>query len=376
MPNPRLGIMALYINSKKQLEELSFFKKLILAGKKMGIDVFVFTPEDVNAQKKQMYVLDYDPNTSSWKRRWTSFPALVYDRCRYQSKKRFQLLRKFRSQYPNLTYLNRPMANKWAMYQVLKQKSTIRRHLPNTQIYTSSKDLFHALKERKLIFLKPINGTGGRGILRIERIAADRYSVAGRDSSRRIIASKQVAKTQLVSAVKRWNLSPRYLIQQGIQLKLANGRVHDYRLLIQKNKAGEWEVTGCVGRVGAAHSITSNLHGGGKAVSMDTLLQEWIDTDKINTVKQTTYQLAKDVAIYLESHYGKLCELALDLAIDKSGDVWLLEVNQKPSREVFARIGEKETYRKAIARPLEYALWLYEKNLSLASAKKGSPAKE
>lgn len=361
MSQPRLGVMALYLNAKKQLEELPFYKRLTIMGKRVGIDVFVFTPEDVDARKKLIHMLEYDPVTSKWKRKWAPFPKLIYDRCRYQSKKRFHLLRKFRAQYPNLTYLNRPVANKWAMYQVLKQNNKIRPHLPVTHIYTSSRDVLNALKAEHLIFLKPINGTGGRGILRIERTANGRFSFAGRDASRRIIAPKQIAKTQIVSTLKSWNLS-RYLIQHGIPLKLKSGRVHDYRLLIQKNETGAWEVTGCVGRVGAAHSITSNLHGGGKAVPMDTLLKSWISEDKVESVKQTAYRLGQEVASHLENRYGKLCELALDIAIDKKGQVWLLEVNQKPSREVFARIGEKETYLKAIARPLEYALWLYKQN--------------
>ena len=52
-------------------------------------------------------------------------------------------------------------------------------------------------------------------------------------------------------------------------------------------------------------------------------------------------------------------ELALDLAIDREGRIYVLEVNPKPAREVFARSGDSETYRKALLRPLEYALWVY-----------------
>jgi hypothetical protein len=47
------------------------------------------------------------------------------------------------------------------------------------------------------------------------------------------------------------------------------------------------------------------------------------------------------------------------LAIDKDGRIFLLEVNPKPAREVFARIGERSIYYKAITQPLEYALWVY-----------------
>ncbi|MNO00488.1 hypothetical protein D3C81_2203910 [compost metagenome] len=47
----------------------------------------------------------------------------------------------------------------------------------------------------------------------------------------------------------------------------------------------------------------------------------------------------------------------------------MLEVNPKPAREVFARSGDGGTYRKALMRPLEYAMWVY-KNKNTPSAAK------
>lgn len=69
-------------------------------------------------------------------------------------------------------------------------------------------------------------------------------------------------------------------------------------------------------------------------------------------------KLGFDTAEYLETKFGHLCELGIDIAVDPSGHPWILEVNPKPSREIFYRIGETETYKKAISRPLEYAAWL------------------
>ncbi|MDU5948384.1 MAG: YheC/YheD family protein, partial [Paenibacillus macerans] len=57
--------------------------------------------------------------------------------------------------------------------------------------------------------------------------------------------------------------------------------------------------------------------------------------------------------------FGPLCELALDLAINKQGHIYVLEVNPKPAREVFMKSGDPDAYRKAIVRPLEYAMWVY-----------------
>ncbi|MCQ6558569.1 YheC/YheD family endospore coat-associated protein [Paenibacillus mendelii] len=359
---PVLGILTLYLNDNGALEERPIYQRMSLAGKKLGLDVFVFTPQDVNYKQNRIHAHVYNPATKSWTRRWSSFPNMIYDRCRIQRSHRFQQLLHFRKQYGHLTFLNRVLRNKWTVYKTMRKEARFRAHLPLTRMYESPQDLTEMIRKYPLVYLKPINGTGGRGILRIERHQDGTYLIQGRDQSRRIISPQRVPLSSLHKRLASWNLkSNRYLVQQGIQLKLSNGRVHDYRMLVQKNGEGIWEVTGCAGRIGAPRSITSNLHGGGEAVTMKALLGRWIGNEETaEKVKKTAEELGVQISSFLEQSYGRLCELALDLAIDRKGHIWLLEVNPKPAREVFIQAGEKETYRRAIIRPLEYALWLHD----------------
>ncbi|WP_343224421.1 YheC/YheD family protein [Paenibacillus sp. ACRRX] len=367
MTQPILGILTLYMNEQKQLEERPVYQKMIAAGKKLGIEVFVFTPQDVNEQMRKIHALVYNPDNNRWSRKWMKFPHLIFDRCRLQSSYRFEQLRKFRTKYHHLHFMNRPLRNKWTIYQVLGEDAEIHLSLPKTKLYSSVADVQQMIKRDPVVYLKPINGTGGRGILRIERLKSSSQTVfvQGRDHQRRIIKPQKMTWSQLTLKLASWHAKERYLVQQGISLNLPNGRVHDYRMLVQKDGSGQWTVTGCAARIGAAKSITSNLHGGGEAVRMDTLLRQWIgDEKRINEVKANAEQLGVAVARFLEKKYGALCELALDLAIERNGKIWLLEVNPKPAREVFARIGDRDTYRLALSRPLEYAIWLYENKVS------------
>lgn len=361
MTHPTLGIMAIYL-SNRQFEEISYFRKLSIQGKLLGINVMVFSPEDVSHDRKKIYGLFYSSGRRRWLRKWSPFPDVIYDRCRNQATTRFYQLKQFRSKYPNLTYLNRPLANKWGMYQILYQNETIRPHLPFTEKFTSFQQVNKLLKRKKVLYLKPSNGTGGRGIIRIRKVENNLVTVEGRDAGRRIIPYQRITLQQLNNKFISWPLRARYLIQQGIDLSIGDGRVHDYRLLMQKNGEGNWELTGCAGRIGPRKSITSNLHGGGTAISMDRLLERKFSSSRSGEIKQTIEQLGHNIAQYLEKKFGKLCELGLDIAVDPHRRVWLLEVNPKPSREVFRRINEKGTYRRAIMRPLQYALWVCENN--------------
>lgn len=360
MPNVKLGILTLYLTKKGGFEERSFFRQLTVAGKKIGVDVLVFTPENIDERKKQIHAYIYDTAKQRWKRAWTGYPDLFLDRSRFYSSERFRPALLFRKRNPQLHFISSPLANKWNLYQQLSRKSAIRPYLPATTLYRRFNDLRKELLQRKLVFLKPINGTGGRGILRIERLVGGNYSVKGRSTSRRMLPVRIMSLPQLRDLVKARKPENRYIIQQGIHLRLKNGSVHDYRMLVQKDGNGKWEVTGCVGRVGAAGSVTSNLHGGGRAVPMMTLLKHWFGS------KRKAESVAEDINAFgimlvetLESIYGRLCELALDIAVDSTGHIWLIEVNTKPAREVFARIKDRAAYDKAIRRPLEYAKWLH-----------------
>lgn len=372
--------MTLYLNNRRQIEEKTYLRRLLTESSRIGIDAFLFTPEDVDHKRLLIHGIRYDHKNRRWHRSWTEMPDLIFDRCRYQPNERFRQLVEFRNRYPHLKYLNRPLANKWRIHQLFSQNPLISDHLPDTKLFKSGRGLLQFIAMHGVVFLKPVNGTGGRGILRIEELGwAERearngtgsrtgskmnsrktYLIQGRDNERRIISEQILSARGMINKAISWASGRVYLMQQGIDISLHNGRVHDFRMLIQKNCEGRWKTTGCAGRIGAARSITSNLHGGGTAIDMKSLLkQRFSDDTLIRDIETNAETLAFDIVEQLEREYGRLCELALDLAVDREGNVWLIEINPKPGRNIFLQINDIESYRNAVIRPLEYALWLH-----------------
>lgn len=358
LSNPLLGIMALYWNNQGRLEERNFFSKLIVQGRKMGLDAFVFTPQDVDSDNKRIKAHCYEPS-GRWVRRWMRFPDIVFDRCRYQPTERFQQLRRFRAKYPNLLYMNRPMANKWIIHQVLSRSRSVSGYLPQTKLFTKHQDLIDLLRVKTTAYLKPINGTGGRGVMRISAVGSRTYTVQGRGLNRKILRSRTVSGVALDHMLAGIRKQGKYLLQEGLDTRLANGRVHDFRALVQKDGSGVWRLTGIAGRIGPTGSITSNLHGGGRAAKFEALLRmRFKSEEKVRSIRRAVNEACINIVKELEASYKDLCEMALDLAIDRNGRIWLIETNPKPAREVFAKIGEMDTYLTAIKRPLDYAKWL------------------
>lgn len=354
-----LGILTLYIKQFGILEERKVFEQMTIEGEKLNMQIIIFTPSDVITSQRKVLAHIYNTESKNWQRKLTPIPNLIFDRCRLQRGIRMKELRQFKADFPRLHFLNKPLGNKWTMHQKLSLSPFISDYLPETIKYTKISELISMLKKHRIIYIKPVNGTGGRGILRIEHTARRTLSVEGRDHNRKIISPRQLSANDIKYFLTRWDgTGTSYLVQQGIDLTLKNGRVHDYRILVQKDGTGQWDVTGGAGRVGAARSITANLHGGGSAVDMSALMKSFIDPNvNLNAIQAEINQLVIEIALHLENEGYQLCELAIDLAIDQSGKIWIIELNPKPAREVFKQIGANDQYKDAVRRPLEYALF-------------------
>ncbi|CAM3228259.1 YheC/YheD family protein [Brevibacillus invocatus] len=356
MKRPTIGILTW--REGKKFAEPAYFRKLLKAGRELGCRVFLFSPKDVKAHEKQVkgYVLN---EQGKWHGQLFDRPDAVFDRYRYTPTQAFKDYVAFRSK-SSFLYVNNRLANKWRVHDVLVRDSRMHRWLPETWLYTRSK-LATMLERHKILYVKPINGTGGRNILRVEKIGGG-YRLLGRDKQRLKVSAMLTQLSAVQNWVDKWTKGQKYIVQQGLHLDLIPKRTIDMRLLIQKDGHGEWSITGHGIRIGGERSATSNLHGGGKAVPAATFLRPHFGEDDTARIVKDCEALAQQTAESLEAHFGRMVEFGLDIGIDASGRAWLIEVNPKPGREIFSQMGDKERYQKAIRRPLEYALFLARTN--------------
>ncbi|GAA4708616.1 YheC/YheD family protein [Brevibacillus fulvus] len=352
MTKPMIGILTWHEGTR--FAEPSFFRRMIRAGKELGCVVYLFGPQDVLASQRKVRGYTFQQGTG-WTRQTYRLPDVVIDRFRFSRTHRFREYVKLRKQNTFL-YANNRLANKWKVHQVLERNPIMCQWLPETRLY-SQRNLRMMLDKYRRVYVKPANGTGGRGILRIDRQGAV-FRMLGRDQQRHKVSGSKRNSAALAKWLDNWVKRDKYVIQQGLFLELIPKRAIDLRLLIQKDRQGAWSVTGCGIRVGTSNSATSNLHGGGTAASAQPFLEQRFGHDKTAAILQDCNQLAYQTALTLEQHYGQMLELGLDIGIDTTGQVWLIEVNPKPGREIFREMGDWQRYREAIRRPLEYALFL------------------
>jgi hypothetical protein len=357
MTKPLIGILT-YRNGMRFFEPW-YFRQLIRHGRALGAEVFLFSPQDVDVTLRQ--VRGFVPDIGKgWRAKRFRWPDVVIDRYRWYPLEKHDDYLPFRRQELFL-YANSRFANKWRAHHVLAADETVSRWLPETRPY-SRKNVMEMLKRHPCVYIKPTHGSGGRSIVCLER-RKNGYAFLGRTRLQGIQAFTRPTLDSLLNRLDRWIEREKqgresFFVQQGLRLELLPGRNVDLRLLIQKDGQGIWKVTGMGVRIGRARSSTSNLHGGGSAVSAAGFLLEHFGEVIAEEIIRECIQLAHQTVKVIEQHYGPMMEFGMDIGIDVTGRVWLIEVNPKPGREIFRKTGQLKQYRLALQRPLEYAIHL------------------
>jgi glutathione synthase/RimK-type ligase-like ATP-grasp enzyme len=352
MPEPVVGVLTW--SKGFRFRETSFYRQLFKESEELGVTLYLFTPADVKVSTKQIKGV-YLNKEGTWAVKWFPWPSIVIDRFWYTTDPIFKEYREFRSK-SHFPYANSRIANKWYVHEVLLKKREMHKWLPETNLY-SEQQLCEMLEKHRIVYVKPINGTGGRGINKVTR-HENGYHVLGRTNERKIVEKRLTSYGELCTELRNNMTMGKYIIQQGLSLDLVRDRAVDMRILIQKDGTGRWNITGMGIRVGGQNSATSNLHGGGKSLPPKVFLKRCFPKEAVRDILKHCHQLAFTTAQSIEEHFGNMMELGLDVGIDTDGQSWLVEVNPKPGREIFKHMGQLSTYKEAVQNPLKYALYL------------------
>jgi glutathione synthase/RimK-type ligase-like ATP-grasp enzyme len=334
-----------------------------LAGEQ-GVLAFAFTPSGI----------DWDRGTirghvfREWLRGWRSgqfpFPDVIYNRVPSRRAERNPLMAATSARLARLLgprYFNPCFLDKWDTHQALARDPRLRALLPETRRYAGVGDLLDMLDRFRQVYLKPTGGSQGRGIIRVVRGGDGQYiwQHQGRSGVRLGLARGPAA---LRRAIDRLTRQRTYLVQEGLNLGLAGGRPFDVRVLMQRDESGVWRRTKLFARVGGRGGITANISGGGTGEPLPRVVPLALDRARprhgrtiIHRVRDTALTITPLVEAALEM---KLGELGLDLGVDRTGRIWLLEVNSRPWRTVKPERGSIARTRLALLRPLAYARYL------------------
>lgn len=362
--NPKyVGIMVRVMEGGRLFADNKFCTELCTLGPKFGLNVYVFSPLSVDTFAKAVSGYAYIPERTCWERKTFPLPDLIYDRSFFTKRSDYVRHRAAVVRLARLKpiyCLGCGLKGKWDVLQALRCNPEFRPYLPQTEKLLDGSTLSRWFANHGRVFLKPQDGSQGKGTAAIVRLDGDSYFVRARDFRNRPVEQRFAGMEQLAAWVRQWCGTRRYLIQPYLSLTTSEGDAFDIRALVQKSGSGLWELTGMAVRKGRAGSITSNLHGGGSAHELLPFLTEQFGEKQGERIAAKLHVLAERIPPVLEQYNGRIAELGLDFGVDQKGRVWVIEANSKPGRQAFSRLDRGRAYRKAVEQPMAYARYVLE----------------
>jgi hypothetical protein len=224
---------------------------------------------------------------------------------------------------------------------IMLRNKRIRSHIPPTKRF-NRKSLDEMLRRYGTVYLKPVYGLKGIGIMRAEKNGKvyrlrKGTSVVGCESVRSLY---RIVRGQ----VKR----KAYLVQKGIRLQRYGGRPFDLRIMLQKNEKRKWEVSGIVGRVAPPNRIVTNRSQGGKCLPATRLLRVSMTKKEVDTYLASLSRLSRRIGRQFQKAYPSGWQYGIDIAIDRNLKPWILEVNTIPAVTPFKMLRDRRMYNRMI----------------------------
>jgi glutathione synthase/RimK-type ligase-like ATP-grasp enzyme len=121
----------------------------------------------------------------------------------------------------------------------------------------------------------------------------------------------------------------KFIAQRYIESK-ERGLPLAFRVDVSKNPDGAWSLTRAAARINVAGGFASNLHGGGAQMLLDRFLARR-SPGRDKQIFSSAVDIACRVAELLEARPDvSLIELGVDLVIDATEHLWIVETNFRP----------------------------------------------
>jgi len=323
---PIVGVLTFprVIGQKKFALYTYYAKKMKSAGL-----LYVFGPKDIHPAAKTVTGFAYDEAKGTWEKREFPYPDAVMDRMYPNDLQAHRELEKVIGN--NRIFNKKTMINKLEFYTLLNNNPFLQRFLPVTKPFLQASDLVNFLDKYPQVFLKPVDGMKGRGII---NIVAENDGLLCRYMDGKKPTSEKIRHSGLIGNVlaHAGGHGKQYILQAAVNRMKCQDRPFNFRVMTIKDDSGNWSVPAIFARVTASNGFLTNNSAGGEFILLKDLFAH-IGTQipyKMNSLLSFLIVISLSTAIVLDNEFGPLGKLGLDFVLDNSGKPWLLEANGNP----------------------------------------------
>lgn len=341
--NLRIGpFLGLFVSNKKKRRILQGNKDTVYYQiadhmKVMGGHMVLFSFDNINWDNLVVNGHTLITDSENYTPVCVPLPRVIYDRS-FNSEEGFQL-REHLVGNPEVKIFNSLVKlGKLETFNLLFQDPELKKII-SPYCEFNYENLKRLMEQYNSIYIKPDISYKDEGIIRVSKVKAGyRFERYFQKTFANIVTNNLKHTTKLMEDFGESSTS--YVLQKNINSAFFLGNPFEVKVLLQKNSTGDWEVTSALACVGPEDSMLSNPGSGGKVLNLPTTLQNVFpeDSEKVKHILNKIDQYSKKIGQVLESKYGLLGELGIDLEVDQEGDIWLLEVNGKPLKSSMKKL--------------------------------------
>lgn len=277
---------------------------------------------------------------NGWTLKKHTLPKVIFHNALSSDQPSLQTIRKLRNM--EWYMFNQPIGNKWRMTQTMRKWAPLAPHIPDTDYLLKPEEIDQWLERYPAVYLKPLTGSGGNGIMRVTKTQEGDYDITGETEA-------LMTKDAFHSFIHECRANDHYLLQREIKLFAVENRKIDLRVFIIRDGDNKWRAISTVAKLGADDKIVTNLAAGGEMKSLDWVAEQ----ARLQGVPVPTQEQIERVAIAsgdaIMEKYPKVTHLGIDVALDYNGDLWLLDLNPSPTRKTLSEEQKIAWYHHMVA---------------------------
>ncbi|TVY07040.1 YheC/YheD family protein [Paenibacillus cremeus] len=233
---------------------------------------------------------------------------------------------------------------KWKLHRFYLKYPRIARYLPPTALLTPE-TLDRFLRLYKVVYIKASTVHTGKGIIKAWKADNGYKFVIVRGEIRHATSAHDLYR-------RIHNMYPQrsFIVQKAIDLSKLNGRDFDIRVMMMRDGERKWNYAGMVVKVTGPGSVVSNVRrGGGYVTTVEHAIRRSLhcSTQQVRNIKKELIQLSRNIMQASEQYPFFSFQCGLDLAVDRKGRVWVIEVNlHNPSHGLFNKLNDKTFFRR------------------------------
>ena len=306
-------------------ERSPLFARLLSIQSSIGAVPFLFGEEHINWEMGTINAYIY--KGKEWEKVTVPFPNIVYDRLpnhRIESTPSVQKVKETLENDYLIPWYNPVFFNKLDLVERLYNDPHADMHLPETLPFTSFSVVERMLSEYGHVFLKHPDGDMRQIIF--DQLGRCYYCRYFGDKNRLIKFESIEGLMNNAFEVQELN---KMFVQQGIRMIRHEKKPVDFRVYVNKDDSGEWNLS----------KIVANAAGIDK--KLDEIFPEQAKLDEYKTMLG---QAAFTLASAIEDNCGGIVgEIMFKLGIDRDGKVWMLDANSIPTPFTFIHPGLKDS---------------------------------